>query len=57
MRPIAEAIPRSRKVPANTASLTSLKCVGVTPHSVHQTGTSGRPYLSSIGLKSSGGLP
>ena len=33
-------MPRSRKVPAKTASLTSLKWVGVTPHSVHQIGTS-----------------
>ncbi len=36
-------MPRSRKVPANTASLTSLKWVGVTPHSVHQIGVPSRP--------------
>ena len=41
--PIAEAMPRSRKVPAKTASLTSLKWVGVTPHSVHQIGVPSRP--------------
>ncbi len=38
-----DAIPRSRNVPAKTASLTSLKCVGVTPHSVHQIGLSPWP--------------
>ena len=43
IRSIAEAMPRSRNTPEKTASLTSLKWVGVTPHSVHQIGVPALP--------------
>jgi hypothetical protein len=57
MRPMAERMPRSRNTAANTDSLTSLKCVGVTPHSVHQSGRPANPCRSSTGRRSSGGEP
>jgi hypothetical protein len=56
-RPAADRIPESRNVAADVPSFTGLKWVGVTPHSVHRMRAPARPYRSSVGRTSSGGLP
>ena len=57
MRPAAERMPRARNAAANTDSLTGSKCLGVTPHSVHQVGSPPRPWRARTARRSSGGLP
>ncbi len=49
-------MPCSRNVAEETESLTGLKWVGVTPHSVH-TIRAVLPKRSSVGRMSSGALP
>ena len=57
MRPAAERIPRARNAAAYTDSATGLDSRGLTPHSVHQTAASSRPWRARAGRRSSGGLP
>ena len=57
MRPAAERMPRTRNAAENTPSLALPKCVGLTPHSVHQICASSRPCRASVARTSRGALP
>ena len=50
-------MPRAIIVAAQGLSLTAAPCLGLTAHSVHRSGRSGRPARSVFGRKSIGATP